>query len=93
MFHDAEPDPFSEVMHCLDTAVYLRDEMTKAGIRSRLNDLSCTVVFERPVDEGHPLCLRKQTHLLQYIILMSFSMQISFSDGNWLASRTLLTLL
>merc|ERR1712146_875205 len=29
-----------------------RDCMTKAGIRCRLNDLSCTVVFERPVDEA-----------------------------------------
>lgn len=42
----------AEVMHCLDTACYLRDCMSKAGIRCRLNDLSCTVVFERPVDEA-----------------------------------------
>jgi len=40
-----------EVKHCIDTACYLRDSMTKAGIRCRLNDLSCTVVFERPVSE------------------------------------------
>jgi len=41
----------AEVKHCIDTACYLRDTMTEAGIRCRLNDLSCTVVFERPVSE------------------------------------------
>lgn len=41
----------AEVQHCMDTAIYLRDKLKSAGILCRLNDLSCTVVMERPVDE------------------------------------------
>lgn len=40
-----------DVLHCIETAYYLRDEITKAGLTCRLNDLSCTVVLERPKDE------------------------------------------
>jgi len=40
-----------EVMSCLSTAMYLRDVLVKAQIKARLNDLSSTVVFERPVDD------------------------------------------
>ena len=36
----------------MDTAIYLRDKLKSAGILCRLNDLSCTVVMERPVDEA-----------------------------------------
>ena len=41
-----------DVRHCLETAAYLRDTLTAAGITCRLNDLSSTVCLERPVDEG-----------------------------------------
>ena len=40
-----------DVQHCMDTATYLRDELKKAGILAQLNDLSSTVVMERPVEE------------------------------------------
>lgn len=33
------------------TARYLRDELANAGFSCRLNDLSSTVVFERPMDD------------------------------------------
>jgi len=42
----------AEVQHCMDTAKFLRDRLKEAGIHCRLNDLSCTVVMERPVDES-----------------------------------------
>ena len=42
----------AEVTACLDTAGYLRDQLTAAGISCRLNDLSSTVVLERPADEN-----------------------------------------
>jgi hypothetical protein len=32
----------------METARYLRDELTRAGFSCRLNDLSSTVVLERP---------------------------------------------
>jgi len=38
-----------DVIHCMETARYLRDTLTTAGITCRLNDLSSTVVLERPV--------------------------------------------
>merc|ERR1719162_105380 len=41
-----------DVSHCIETARYLRRELTEAGFTSRLNDLSCTVVLERPVDDA-----------------------------------------
>lgn len=37
--------------HCMETAKYLRDALSSAGISCRLNDLSSTVVLERPVDD------------------------------------------
>lgn len=37
--------------HCMETAQYLRDKITEAGLTCRLNDLSCTVVLERPMDD------------------------------------------
>jgi len=40
-----------DVRHCMDTAKYLRDKLTEAGISCRLNDLSSTVVLERPMDD------------------------------------------
>ena len=36
---------------CMETARYLRDEIMNAGLSCRLNDLSTTVVLERPLDE------------------------------------------
>ena len=42
----------ADVAGCMSTAVYLRDQLTKAGILARLNDLSSTVVLERPVNEA-----------------------------------------
>ena len=41
-----------DVTECLETAAYLRDELTNAGLTCRLNDLSSTVVLERPVDDN-----------------------------------------
>lgn len=41
-----------DVVHCMETARYLRDKLTKAGFSCRLNDLSSTVVLERPLDEA-----------------------------------------
>ena len=40
-----------DVLHCVQTAVYLRDTLVSAGITCRLNDLSCTVVLERPKED------------------------------------------
>jgi glutamate/tyrosine decarboxylase-like PLP-dependent enzyme len=37
--------------HCMETARYLRDKLTDAGFTCRVNDLSSTVVLERPLDE------------------------------------------
>lgn len=39
-----------DVVHCMETARYLRDKLTDAGLTSALNDLSSTVVLERPMD-------------------------------------------
>jgi predicted HAD superfamily phosphohydrolase YqeG len=38
------------IRHCIETAKYLRNKLSQAGISCRLNDLSSTVVLERPVD-------------------------------------------
>jgi len=40
-----------DVVHCIDTARYLQDKLKENGLTSRLNDLSSTVVLERPMDE------------------------------------------
>ena len=43
---------FFTFSHCMETAQYLRDKITEAGLTCRLNDLSCTVVLERPMDDA-----------------------------------------
>jgi histidine decarboxylase len=40
-----------DVMHCMETARYLRDKLTAEGLSCRVNDLSSTVVLERPLSE------------------------------------------
>ncbi|GMH21584.1 hypothetical protein Nepgr_023426 [Nepenthes gracilis] len=40
-----------EVLKCIRIAHYLRDRLKEAGISTLLNELSSTVVFERPWDE------------------------------------------
>lgn len=40
-----------DVVHCMETAQYLRDKLTESGFTARLNDLSSTVVLERPMDD------------------------------------------
>ncbi|KAA0054920.1 serine decarboxylase [Cucumis melo var. makuwa] len=40
-----------EVQKCLRNAHYLKDRLLDAGISAMLNELSSTVVFERPRDE------------------------------------------
>ena len=40
-----------EVKACLEVAGYLRDQLRAHGLVCRLNDLSSTVVLERPADE------------------------------------------
>lgn len=39
-----------DVEHCIETSIYLREELSRAGISCRRNDLSSTVVLERPID-------------------------------------------
>jgi len=41
-----------DVLHCIETAQYLRDELSRFGLSCRLNDLSSTVVLERPVEDA-----------------------------------------
>jgi len=41
-----------DVEHCMDTARYLRDKLSDKGLICRLNDLSSTVVLERPMDDS-----------------------------------------
>lgn len=36
----------------MDNAKYLRDKLTEAGMVCRLNELSSTVVLERPMDDN-----------------------------------------
>lgn len=45
-------DITNDVSYCLELARWFRDELCRHGIRNMLNDLSSTVVFERPKDEG-----------------------------------------
>lgn len=40
-----------EVQKCLRNAHYFKDRLIEAGIGAMLNELSSTVVFERPHDE------------------------------------------
>lgn len=40
-----------EVEHCVETAQYLCVKLREVGIHCRLNDLSSTVVMERPTDD------------------------------------------
>ncbi|KAI4389226.1 hypothetical protein MLD38_001474 [Melastoma candidum] len=40
-----------EVQKCIRNAHYLKDRLRDAGISAMLNELSSTVVFERPMDE------------------------------------------
>ncbi|CAI9088694.1 OLC1v1023099C1 [Oldenlandia corymbosa var. corymbosa] len=41
-----------DVLQCVKNAQYLKDRLRRAGISAMLNDLSSTVVFEQPRDEG-----------------------------------------
>jgi len=41
-----------DVEHCISVAQYLRDELKKVNISAQLNDLSSTVVMEKPVEEA-----------------------------------------
>lgn len=41
-----------DVVHCIETAQYLRNKLTEKGFTARLNDLSSTVVLERPMDDA-----------------------------------------
>ena len=40
-----------DVTHCISVAQYLRDALRKVDISAELNDLSSTVVMEKPVEE------------------------------------------
>jgi histidine decarboxylase len=40
-----------DVVHCMETAVYLRDLLQSHQLQCRLNDLSSTVVLERPLSD------------------------------------------
>ncbi|WOG97162.1 hypothetical protein DCAR_0416501 [Daucus carota subsp. sativus] len=59
----------NEVQRCLKNAHYLRDRLKEAGISAMLNELSSTVVFERPRDEDfvrqwNLVCLRNMSHIV-----------------------------
>jgi len=41
-----------DVEHCMETALYLREKLSRFGICCRLNELSSTVVLERPIDDS-----------------------------------------
>lgn len=41
-----------DVMHCMETARYLQNKLRENDFVCRLNDLSSTVVLERPLDEA-----------------------------------------
>ena len=41
-----------DVEHCISVAQYLRDELKNVNISAQLNDLSSTVVMERPQEEA-----------------------------------------
>jgi histidine decarboxylase len=41
-----------DVVHCMETARYLRDKLTAAGLTCRVNDLSSTVCLERPMSDA-----------------------------------------
>ncbi|KAL7176212.1 hypothetical protein ACSBR2_029713 [Camellia fascicularis] len=58
-----------EVQKCLRNAHYLKDRLREAGISAMLNELSSTVVFERPVDEEFVrwwqlACERNMAHVI-----------------------------
>jgi histidine decarboxylase len=40
-----------DVLSCVKNSNYLKDLLVEAGIKCMLNDLSCTVVFERPTSQ------------------------------------------
>eukprot|EP00300_Choanocystis_sp_HF-7_P007865 c15554_g1_i1.p1 GENE.c15554_g1_i1~~c15554_g1_i1.p1 ORF type:complete len:355 (-),score=88.46 c15554_g1_i1:156-1220(-) len=42
----------ADVAHCLETARYLQSQLHSNGIVAQLNDLSCTVVMERPQSDA-----------------------------------------
>ncbi|KAK7391271.1 hypothetical protein VNO78_19685 [Psophocarpus tetragonolobus] len=42
----------NEIQKCMMNARYLRDQLRDAGIGTMLNEFSCTVVFERPLDDS-----------------------------------------
>jgi histidine decarboxylase len=42
----------ADVTQCLDVAGYLRDALSEHGFTCRLNDLSSTVVLERPASDA-----------------------------------------
>lgn len=58
-----------EVQKCLRNAHYLKDRLIGAGISGMLNELSSTVVFERPKDEEFVrkwqlACERNMSHVV-----------------------------
>lgn len=58
-----------EVQKCLRNAHYLKDRLREAGISAMLNEMSSTVVFERPRDEEFVrrwqlACERNMAHVI-----------------------------
>mmetsp|Transcript_27038 Transcript_27038/g.50550 ORF Transcript_27038/g.50550 Transcript_27038/m.50550 type:complete len:425 (-) Transcript_27038:164-1438(-) len=41
-----------DVLLCVKNSNYLKDLLVEAGVKCMLNDLSCTVVFERPTNQA-----------------------------------------
>ena len=62
-----------DVEHCMDTARYLRDTLMEHGWACRLNDLSSTVVLERPLDDA---LIKRWQLACQEDIGMSFSLRL-----------------
>lgn len=66
-----------EVQKCLRNAHYLKDRLRGAGISAMLNELSSTVVFERPHDEEfvRRWQLACEGHMAHAIVMPSVSVE------------------
>ncbi|RDX90573.1 Serine decarboxylase 1, partial [Mucuna pruriens] len=66
-----------EVQKCLRNAHYLKDRLLDAGIGAMLNELSSTVVFERPHDEDfvHKWQLACQGNIAHVVVMPNVTIQ------------------
>lgn len=66
-----------EVQKCLRNAHYFKDRLVDAGIGAMLNELSSTVVFERPHDEGfvHKWQLACQGNVAHVVVMPNVTIE------------------